>query len=132
MLIERWVVDLKLLNRDNPYHYKTNDYKYYYSKVKRSFLASLFHYKCQRCGFKNDTRMFHFHHRNPKDKLFDIGGRFGMKDKVALFEELLKCDYLCENCHYEVHAEMGDIDEEFKAISGRRYTIVQNMLGSSD
>lgn len=118
--------------RDCPYSSVTEvkQYAKYYRKITRSFLGSIFNYTCQKCRFKNDTRMFHFHHREPTTKEAKVNA--GHKDKVKMFKEMLKCDYLCENCHYEAHAEMGDIDEDFKAITGRRYSCVQNMLGCSD
>jgi hypothetical protein len=130
LLIQRMYSDKKRLNADNPYKRQAIEYMKYYRKVARSFFGSLFNYSCQTCGFKNETRMLNFHHRDPSKKEFVI--KIDMKDKKRLFTELLKCDYLCENCHYEVHAKMGDLDEEFKAIVGRRHTHVQNLLGCTD
>jgi hypothetical protein len=132
LLIQRLHSDRKRLNANNPYRglETQTEYMSYYNKVTRSFLASLFNYSCEACGFKNETSMLHFHHRVPEDRSFDV--KSGVKDKRKLFKEILKCDYLCQNCHYEVHAKMGDLDEEFQIIVGRRHTHVQNLLGSSD
>lgn len=62
--------------------------------------------KCQRCGYnKPISGAYHFHHRNPKEKLFSLGGcSLGYARQK---QEADKCDLLCSNCHIEVHDEMG-------------------------
>ena len=45
------------------------------------------------------------------------------------FKEILKCVYVCENCHYQRHADMGDVNEDFTTINRRRHTYIQNLLG---
>ena len=77
-----------------------NAYQKYRREVRKSFLAWLFCYTCQDCGLVNTTRALHFHHLNPKDKLFNIlQGGACEPDKFKLFTEILKCVYVCENCH---------------------------------
>lgn len=68
LLIQRMYSDKKRLNADNPYKRQAVEYMKYYRKVSRSFFGSLFNYSCQNCGFKNETRMLNFHHRDPSKK----------------------------------------------------------------
>lgn len=53
------------------------------------------------CGECNND-LLTFHHRNPGDKLFDIGsgGRYTMR-KVRI--EIAKCDLICRDCHDKLH-----------------------------
>lgn len=68
--------------------------------------------KCQMCGYsKPIPGAYHFHHRNPEEKLFGISGStLGIE---ALKREADKCDLVCACCHAEIHNEAWkDIDIE--------------------
>lgn len=58
--------------------------------------------KCEICGYsKPVSSVYHFHHRDPKTKEFNISGcTLGMERLKA---EVDKCDLLCANCHAETH-----------------------------
>lgn len=60
--------------------------------------------KCIRCGYSEYVGALEFHHRDPKQKDFNIGN-----NRTAFTEyiknELDKCDLLCANCHRTVHYE---------------------------
>ena len=108
-------------------------YTKYRRTVRKGFLAWLFNYTCQDCGTMNETKALHFHHLNPDLKHFNIlQGSVEKPNKVLLFEEILKCVYLCENCHYQRHADIGDVDEDFTTINRRRHTYIQNLLGGTE
>lgn len=64
--------------------------------------------ECKRCGYKKSIRALTFHHRNPKEKKFDIGA---IKDYAwsKVLKELKKCDLLCFNCHMELHEKLNDL-----------------------
>lgn len=58
--------------------------------------------KCQNCGYdKPVPGAYHFHHRNPDEKEFNINAN--SKGYETLKKEVDKCDLLCANCHAEVH-----------------------------
>lgn len=57
---------------------------------------------CQSCGYTGCDDVFDFHHRDPSQKDFQIGGSTKGWQKIR--EELDKCDLLCANCHREHHA----------------------------
>jgi hypothetical protein len=60
--------------------------------------------KCQICGYsKNCPSAYDFHHRNPEEKEFGIGGHKVTLSWEKLKKEVDKCDLLCKNCHAEVH-----------------------------
>jgi integrase len=53
---------------------------------------------CQRDDLPPE--ILHFHHRDPSEKLFQIGGRHDAnKSTGALKAEIAKCDVLCPTCH---------------------------------
>lgn len=60
--------------------------------------------KCLYCGWKGDSVAFDFHHRNPKEKSFEISGKkLAEITWDAAVKELDKCDLLCAICHRLVH-----------------------------
>ena len=136
--LEDLVVFMKQMNtvllKSNPHNSKTNrkGYDKYFHKVRAGFYAWLFNFTCQDCGLMNDTRSLNFHHVIPEDKELTVIQNAGIQDKIKLFKEILKCVYICENCHYQRHADMGDLDEDFTAINRRRHTYIQNLLGGTE
>ena len=58
--------------------------------------------KCIMCGYAKCLRSLSFHHRDPAEKDFGIGGSHARSWDAAK-KELDKCDLLCANCHYETH-----------------------------
>lgn len=60
---------------------------------------------CQVCGYARCDRAMHFHHVNPENKSFGIGGTHTTAWKKVKVE-LEKCVLLCGNCHSEVHDGM--------------------------
>lgn len=69
----------------------------------RKFKAWKAEQKCTRCGYAGDPQKLHFHHRDPSTKIFKITRmvyRYGAK---KLWEEVAKCDLLCQGCHEQEH-----------------------------
>jgi hypothetical protein len=132
-LVSFWEKDANFILKSNPF--KASDDKQSYNKysniTRASFLCWLKKYTCEVCGFKNDTRSFNFHHVDPSKKKFNVLGSLGGKNKVKIIKEILKCVYVCENCHYKIHSQEGGLDEHYKIINRRRYSYIQNLLGSS-
>ena len=52
---------------------------------------------CNRCGFKGKPCQFDCHHINPGTKFKNVSKLRSQPKK--LYEELLKCELLCANCH---------------------------------
>lgn len=60
--------------------------------------------KCEICGYNKNIAALDFHHKNPKEKDFQIDARkFANCDLEKLTDELNKCIILCANCHREIH-----------------------------
>lgn len=59
---------------------------------------------CEKCGYNKSLNALQFHHINPEDKDFTIGGRNYSIDKMK--REVDKCVLLCSNCHVETHEEI--------------------------
>jgi len=83
----------------------------------KKILVNTFGGKCQICGYNQCLAALAFHHRNPKEKDFQISS-FKKKntDDYILYHELEKCILVCSNCHIEIHQgmhqeEVADIPE---------------------
>ncbi len=61
--------------------------------------------KCELCGYKKSIAALTFHHINPLFKEYLISGTSLCKSWDKLVIELDKCQLLCCNCHFELHAE---------------------------
>jgi len=65
--------------------------------------------KCEICGYNKSVASLTFHHINPKDKNFTIGGRnYSWK---TMKNEVDKCVLVCANCHGEIHEEIREKGE---------------------
>jgi len=74
-----------------------------YRKVKKAAIE----YKggkCSVCGYSKCIDAMVFHHRNPEEKDFNIGGNYNRSWKT-FSAELDKCDLMCGNCHAEKHCK---------------------------
>jgi len=76
--------------------------------------------KCGDCGWIGNIVGFEFHHKNPKEKDFQIGSAANRKWEIVK-KELTKCELLCSICHRIKHS---DRDEKFltavKNYNGRK------------
>jgi hypothetical protein len=83
------------------YNYERNARMY---EVYQQIKATL---RCADCG-ENHPATLHFHHRNPKEKEFNIADfvRSG-KSVEALEKEMSKCIVLCANCHAKQEIKIG-------------------------
>lgn len=62
--------------------------------------------KCERCGYCKCNSALTFHHLDPSQKDFGIGGRGENKSWEKTKAELDKCIMLCANCHAEEHERL--------------------------
>jgi len=61
---------------------------------------------CEKCGYNKCNEALEFHHLDPNEKDFGIGGRTRSWENVK--KELDKCMMVCANCHREIHEELKD------------------------
>jgi len=76
----------------------------FYEKQKKYLQSVLAERGCVVCGIR-DIRVLVFHHRNPQEKKFKIGGVGRTHGRKSLDKEIAKCDVLCANHHLLVHWE---------------------------
>ena len=57
--------------------------------------------KCEICGYNKCDRALQFHHKNPKEKDFQISGKSLSFENLK--NEVDKCMLVCSNCHSEIH-----------------------------
>ena len=133
-LVSLWTNSISMGMSNCPYksHGDHNEYKKYRRKVISGFIGWLFEYRCQDCGQENPTKTLDCHHLDPRTKIKGVSQIVKSGKYQLALEEILKCAYLCNVCHYKRHNRIGDIDEDFKAINRRRHTYIQNLLGVSD
>lgn len=68
-------------------------------EMKTEILKYIGQEKCKHCGY-SDVRALSFHHRNPREKSFEISKGFTHSLSLdSLKKEAEKCDVLCLNCH---------------------------------
>jgi len=63
--------------------------------------------RCILCGYDKCIQSLDFHHKDPKEKEFQISG--GTKSFEKMKIELDKCVLVCKNCHGEIHAGLKTI-----------------------
>jgi len=75
----------------------------------REYKSKCVEYKggcCEKCGYKKSNSALEFHHVDPSQKDFGIGGQRRTKFDDITKLELDKCLLLCANCHREEHERM--------------------------
>jgi hypothetical protein len=72
-------------------------------KERRNKLIEWHHNKCHDCRREYPPHVYEFHHRNPSEKLFTLGGHNLNRKWEAVVIEASKTDMLCANCHKERH-----------------------------
>lgn len=60
--------------------------------------------KCAACGYNKCVRSLAFHHINPEEKDFTLGGRAYSLEVMK--REVDKCVLVCANCHGEIHEQI--------------------------
>lgn len=63
--------------------------------------------KCEHCGYDKCVGALTFHHTDPTQKDFQIGGRGSTRSWERIKNELDKCKLLCANCHAEEHEKIS-------------------------
>ncbi len=63
---------------------------------------------CELCGYSKCDRALEFHHLNPDEKDFGIGGRSLSFDRLK--DEVDKCMLVCSNCHSEIHDNLINLE----------------------
>lgn len=74
--------------------------------IRKAIKKELVRYKggcCQKCGYNKCLEALQFHHRNPKEKEFELSNYryFKIIPMERYYKEADKCDLLCTNCHIE-------------------------------
>ncbi len=76
--------------------------------------------KCEICNYNKKSSALQFHHLNPDEKDFTIGGKNYSWERMK--KEVDKCILVCANCHCEIHDE---IRENGKSIIIDKWRITQ-------
>jgi hypothetical protein len=96
--------------------------------------------KCAICSYSKCNDALEFHHIDPNEKDFGLGGaRADIKNWNKLVEEVKKCILLCSICHREVHAGITELPseiptfikecEEYKTIKTESYFDLCSVCG---
>ena len=85
------------------------NYQSYLSQQKRGRKRKLDLIKrlgseCVKCGYSKNYSALEFHHKRPKEKLFQLDLRSLSNRKwERVLAEARKCILVCSNCHAELH-----------------------------
>ena len=60
--------------------------------------------KCEKCGYNKCIDALEFHHKDPKEKDFNISRKSWSFERLK--KEVEKCILVCSNCHKEIHFEL--------------------------
>jgi hypothetical protein len=72
---------------------------------------------CSNCGYNKCKRALQFHHTDPANKEFQIGGHH-TNAWSKIVSELDKCVLLCSNCHAEEHERLDlDVEKQTRRIA---------------
>lgn len=99
------------------YNKVKNQTNTYYSQTIRGLKRKIYFInylggKCENCGYDKNISAFHFHHKDPKLKEFQLDMRqMSNKSFDDLEKEINKCSLLCSNCHMELHNPELNIED---------------------
>lgn len=105
---------IKHLNEENFLKYKEkkstrtlktkSDYVVDWRKRKKIELVEYKGGCCVKCGYNKSVNVLQFHHLDPSEKDFTIGGKSFSFERLKA--EVDKCILVCANCHIEIHEEL--------------------------
>lgn len=80
--------------------------------------------KCIICGYDKTQypRAFVFHHENPNNKDFSIGGKSYAFERLQ--QEVDKCVLMCSRCHNELHDTLINQQRQDRLLLQRKYLSV--------
>ena len=83
---------------------------------------------CKNCGFDgfSEPWFVDFHHRETKDKKYEVKNKIMSGDFSKLKKEIDKCDLLCGRCHRKFHSYWKEYDENKEAVIEKLKTIRRN------
>lgn len=110
-------IDTISFNFHKPYIEWTQEQKDYHAALnhkkrllRKKELIKLHGGKCNKCNYDKCLRALTFHHREPKEKEFDLNQRsIQTKNWDIVVKESNKCDLLCSNCHMEIEESNSEI-----------------------
>lgn len=74
-------------------------------KIKNIAISIFGNYSCSICKYDKCDSAIHFHHLDPKTKLFQVSNMHSYS-YVDIEKEIKKCILLCANCHAEMHENL--------------------------
>jgi predicted nucleic acid-binding Zn ribbon protein len=105
------------------YYQCTQCQKEYVQNKRNQLKKDLVEYKggkCEKCGYDKCFRALDFHHKNPKDKKFNISAKGLSQSWESLKKEADKCMLICSNCHRELHYELDLLKLKRQDLVGKK------------
>lgn len=102
------------------------EYDSRHSICKKELLEKFGFNGCCKCGYLGkNLASITFHHRDKKNKKFVISSVINRIIKISvleLFNEIEKCDIICENCHRLDHFDSVIFNERYDEILKKSYS----------
>lgn len=95
------VFDKEKLSDDEVKKRKSKQVIYWRKKAKLN-LVEYKGGKCEKCGYNKCVDALEFHHLDPNEKDFSVGGKSWSLERLK--KEVDKCILICANCHRELHS----------------------------
>ena len=107
--IDKCIILCQNCHREHHYYLSNTDDK---RRKSKSIYLEYGGSECIKCGYNKCPAVLSFHHRNPDEKDFWIGGlneRLNSIDELndIIKNEIDKCDILCSNCHVLEHSDIS-------------------------
>ena len=85
---------------------KTRNFRFYCKKATRYLKCKS---GCFVCGNEFSSKKLHFHHKDKKTKLFEIGHIPNTINAwKTVLDEIKKCTVLCGSCHARIHCLLNE------------------------
>jgi len=81
----------------------------YHQEKENEFISAYKKGKCcSLCGYNEHYEILQFHHKDRKNKLFEVTlSKISKRSPEEIKKELDKCILICPNCHFLIHSR-GD------------------------
>lgn len=120
-----------LYNYYNNKEKRDADSKIHSKTTRESFKIAAINYgggKCKYCNYNKNYSALAFHHTDPTQKDFPLGGIRSLTLKENHKKELDKCILLCHNCHTKIHNSLRLLENKVQGKQSEKGQRIRRLL----